>query len=223
MNTRKHYLATAAGLALALALSTTAFASEVGPNGPQESTPAEKAQTETLNTQQQNGSYVDPAVANGAATAANPVPAEGVAAAASQTASTDAQYQAQQQTYQAQQQDYADNMNAYEHQRSAYEWQRRHPETWWHDRYSRARYIRTYSIDRPDLVDVAVTDRSGFLVGHIADIVRTDDGHVLRIRLRLSDHRMAWIEGDAVRYFPDEKLLMVDLTPTEIWQRSRPI
>jgi hypothetical protein len=34
---------------------------------------------------------------------------------------------------------------------------------------------------------------------------------------------MAWIEGSAVRYYPADKLLMVDLTPSQIWQRSAPI
>ncbi|HEX2591666.1 MAG TPA: hypothetical protein VHL34_09240 [Rhizomicrobium sp.] len=221
MNTRKHYLATAA--VLALAMSGTAFAAEVGPNGPQESTPAEKAQTQTLNSQQQNGSYVDPAVANGAATADQPVPAEGVAAAASQTSSADAQYQAQQQQYQDQQQQYAMDLNTYEHQRAAYEWQRRHPATWWRDRYTRARYITTYSIERPALMDVAVTDRGGYLLGHVEEIERLPSGHISRIRVRLAPARVAWIEGSAIRWFPDDHLLMVDLNAREIWQRSAPI
>lgn len=221
MHTRKHYLATAAVLALAVA--APAFARELGPNGPQESTPAEKAQTEQLNTQQQNGSYVDPAVANGAATSAQPVPAEGVAAAAGQTSSTDAQYQAQQQDYRDQRSQYAMDVDAYEHQRAAYEWQRRHPETWWHYRYSRARYIDTYVLDRPMLIDLAVTDRSGYLLGHVEEVTRSPSGHILRLRIRLAPARVAWIEGSALRYFPDDRLLMVDLSPREIWQRSAPI
>lgn len=221
MHTRKYYLATAA--ALALAVASPAFATEVGPNGPQESTPAEKAQTEQLNTQQQNGSYVDPAVANGAATASQPVPAEGVAAATSQTSSTDAQYQAQQQDYQNQKSQYAMDMNAYEHQRAAYEWQRRHPETWWRTRYIRARYIDTFVLDRPAIINLAVTDRSGYLLGHVEEVVRTPSGHITRLRVRLAPARVAWIEGSALRYFPDDGLLMVDLSPREIWQRSAPI
>lgn len=221
MHMRKHYLATAA--ALAFAVATPVLAAEMGPNGPQESTPAEKAQTDQLNTQQQNGSYVDPAVANGAATAAQPVPAEGVAAAASQTSSTDAQYQAQQQQYQDQKTQYAMDVNAYEHQRAAYEWQRRHPETWWRTRYVRARYIDTYVLDQPAVINLAVTDRSGYLLGHVEEVVRTPSGHITRLRIRLAPARVAWIEGSALRYFPDDGLLMVDLSPREIWQRSAPI
>jgi hypothetical protein len=223
MITRKHYLATAAGVALALALSAPTIAAETGPNGPQVSTPAEKAQTQSLNTQQQNGSYVDPAVANGQATAANPVPGEQVAAAASNTANTDAQYQQQQAQYQGAQAQYSAEMDAYVHQRAAYDWQRRHPETWWRYRYEHAGYIAVETIPRPDLMSVAVTDRTGFLVGHIDDIASLPDGKIVRVRLKLNDNRMAWIEGSAVRYYPADKLLMVDLTPSQIWQRSAPI
>jgi hypothetical protein len=231
MITRKHYLATAAGIALALAISAPSFAQqEVGPNGPQVSTPAEKAQTQTLNSAQPTGSYVDPAVANGAASPSQPVPAEGVAAAASQTSTIDAQteaqqqqYQAQRQDYMAQQQQYANTEDTYEHQRAAYEFERRHPATWWHDRYEHARYIKLFTVDRPDLLEVAVTDRNGFLVGKIDDLNRATDGHIIRVRLRLNEGRMAWIEGDAIRYYPEDKLMMVDLTPRQIWERSAPI
>jgi len=221
MHTRNHYLATAAFLAVAVAFP--AFAAEVGPNGPQESTPAEKAQTDQLNSSQQNGSYVDPAVANGASTAAHPVPAEGVAAAVGQTSSTDAQYQAQKQQYQDQKSQYAMDMNTYEHQQAAYEWQRRHPETWWRTRYGRARYIETYVIDRPAVLSLAVTDRSGYLLGHVEEVDRSPSGHIMRLRIRLAPARVAWIEGSALRYDPDDRLLMVDLSPREIWQRSEPI
>jgi hypothetical protein len=221
MHTRNNYLATAAILAIAVAVPV--FAAEMGPNGPQESTPAEKAQTEQLNTQQQNGSYVDPAVANGAATAAHPVPAEGVAAATGQAPATDAQYQAQKEEYQDQKSRYAMDLNAYEHQRAAYEWQRRHPETWWRVRYGRARYIETYVLDRPAVINLEVTDRSGYLLGRVEEVVRSPSGHIMRLRIRLAPARVAWIEGSALRYFPDDRLLMVDLSPRQIWQRSEPI
>jgi hypothetical protein len=68
-----------------------------------------------------------------------------------------------------------------------------------------------------------VTDRNGFLVGKIDDINRSTDGHIIRVRLKLNEGRMAWIEGDAIRYYPEDKLMMVDLTPHQIWDRSAPI
>jgi hypothetical protein len=223
MNTRSHCLSTAAGLALALALSAPAFSAEMGPNGPQESTPAEKAQTQTLNQQQQGGTYVNPSVANGAAPAPGAAPAEGVAAAVSQTPSTDAQYQARVDRYHAQQDQYLAQRDAYEHQRAAYEWQRRHPASWWHYRYTNASLNSFYSLDRPALINASVTDRDGFLVGHISEVVRASSGRVIRVLVSIGPGRGAWIEARNMRYFRGDGLIMVDLSPGQIWERSMPI
>jgi hypothetical protein len=218
MNIRKLLLGSAA--ALVIAAPAIAFATEMGPNGPQVSTPAEKAQTQSLNNAQQNGSYVDPNVANGQATQANPVPAELTSGAASNTANADAQYQAQQQDYRNKSADYDAQMNAYEHQRAAYEWQRRHPETWWHDRYSHASYNDFYVLDRPALIDVAVTDRDGYMVGHVSDVDRDSMGHIQRVQITLGNGRLAWIPGRDMRYYRADRTLMIDLTPRQIWERS---
>ncbi len=227
MTVRTRCLAASAGVALAIALSVPAIATELGPNGPQESTPAEKAQTQDLNRTQQNGSYVDPAVANGQATAGQATPADGVAAAAGNTANDDAQYQAQQQQYRENQEHYADQQDrysqertAYEHQRAAYDWQRRHPATWWHYRYQNASLDAFYTLDRPALMNVAVTDRDGFLVGHITDVVHSPSGRVARVLITLDHGRGAWIEARNLRYFADDRMIMIDLTPSQIWDRS---
>lgn len=220
MHMRNHCLATAAGFALALALAAPALAAEMGPNGPQESTPAEKAQTQKLNEQQQGGTYVNPSVANGQVAPAGGTPSEGVAAAVAQSTSADANYQAQQERYEDQQAQYLAQRDAYEHQRAAYEWQRRHPSTWWHYRYSNASLDYFYRLDRPALINASVTDRDGFLIGHISEIVRAPSGRIARVLIMLSPGRGAWVEARNMRYFRGDGLIMVDLTPRQIWERS---
>ncbi len=224
MNIRKQCMATATGLALTLAFAP-AFAE--GVNGPQVSTPQEKAQTEQLNQAQRNGSYVDPAVANGKATAEHPVPAEGVAAAVGNTANVDAQVQAQKDQQVATDQQYRQDLDraaadreAYEHELAAYNWQRRHPSTWWRYRYENASLDAVYALDRPTLIDASVTDRSGFLVGHISDVVLAPSGRIARVLISIGHGRGAWIEARNLRYFRSDRMIMVNLSPSQIWDRS---
>jgi hypothetical protein len=224
MTIRNTCLGTAASLVLALALSPAI----AGPNGPQESTPAEKEQTRQLNSAQINGSYVDPAVANGQQTAAQPVPAEAVAAAASNSKNDDATVQAQQDAALASQQQYQADLARADADRAAYElemaaYARRHPSSWWRYRYENASLDAFYTLSRPALVDVAVTDRNGYLVGRIREVVSAPDGRISRVKIDLGHSRTAWIEARDLRYFATDRIIMIDLTPRQIWDRSTPL
>src|SRR5437868_5713005 len=128
MTVRNLCLATVASFTLTFGAALAA-----GPNGPQESTPAEKAQTQQLNNAQQQQHAVD------------------------------------QQRYERDLAAAEADRDRYEHEMARYEWRKHHPYSWWRHRYESASLTSFYALSRPELIDVAVTDRTGFLIGHITD------------------------------------------------------
>jgi len=157
------------------------------------STPAEKAATADLNSQ--NG------VSN--------------AAVDSKAAADDANYQAQQQLYQrqlqqsqAQQQDYQDQTNAYNglHERFATERSAYHRGAW------PVLYVTWIEPGRDaGLTGERVQLIGGKNIGTVANTARDTNGKVTALLVKLDDEKIVWIDATDIRYNRTDGIVMTDL------------
>lgn len=166
-------------------------------------TPAEQAQTQQLNAEQQ-----DQAVQQDDANTATQ------AAAQQQFQDSQAQYQESQAQYQA-------DLQYYRDKRAEYDYDRRHPDTWWRYHYEHASLQRFYDIPRAELVDLRVIRDNGYRLGLIRDIDRGDDGRIVRVKIVLRTGDTAWVPARDLRYDPDDRLVFTDLTVDDIYALSR--
>ena len=170
------------------------------------STPAEHAQTQTLN----NSAADNAATTNQAVDQAN-------SQAQAQSDQQQQQYQQQQQQYQAAQQDYADQSARYEaeHGRYAAERARYHREAW------PTRYENEMIVSREGLMDSRfIVD--GVEMGHITDIATGPGGHVDAVRVALGrDHGHVWIDAADLRFDPDNHTVVTDLSRHDVHEMAR--
>ena len=169
------------------------------------STPAEQAQTQDLNSQAQGQATSD--------TDAD--------AAAQQ------QYQDQQQQYQAEQQHYQDAKAHYNAQQDLYAAQqaeyydRSHPHAWWHERYDSATLNHFYDVPRAELIGLRVIREDGFTAGRISDVDRNPDGRVAAVRISLRNGDFAWVKARDLRYDPEDRIVFTDLSIVELRALAR--
>jgi len=165
----------------------------------QNPTPQERAQTQQLND----------SAANDATTS--------TAAVQDQNAANQAQYQAQQDQYQNDRAHYAAQRARYLDERAAFNFDRTHPGAWWHERYGRATLDHFYAIPRDELAGLRMVREDGYMVGRITEVMRRDDGKVLRVHVELRDGERAWIDARDVRYDPDDRIVFTDLSAGAIY------
>jgi hypothetical protein len=174
------------------------------------STPAERAQTRSLNNQVGQ--------ANDAADA--------------RAAQADAQYRQQQQEYaaknaryqdamrrhQAQQRDYGLRREAYEDLRDRYAAERAayHRHEWPHYRDHRWAVLDRDS----ELVGERVQLIDGARVGTVIDVARSPGGRVQGLLVRLDDGKRAWIDNADVRYDRTDGILMTNLDRRDLWRMA---
>jgi hypothetical protein len=220
MATRNFALASAASLALAGALlaATPGYAQS---GYPRESTPAEMRKTDALNTQ----------AAREAADAKADIDAN--AAAQADHARAEAQYEqkldahaqelqqndAQQRDYTAKAQDYQDKVEAYQAERQRYEVNAQIYEEVLANLDDQRFALLTYpdqhlvvlsgapagSLDR-----ALVRDRSGAVIGEIRTL------SLPRVMVRLSNGQSVWVRSPRLRYDPDRRVVLTDLTPGDL-------
>lgn len=169
------------------------------------STPAEQAQTQTLNN----------TAADNAATA-NQVNSQ-AKMQNEQQQQQQQQYQQQQKQYQAAQQDYADQSARYEAERHRYaaERARYHREAW------PARYENELIVSRAGLVDSHLLVDSHD-VGRVTDIATGPGGHVDAVRVTLNhDHGDVWIDAADLRFDPDNHVVVTDLSRHDLHEMAR--
>ena len=215
-----------AGLSLAatLLLALPAVSQGYSANS-QESTPAERAQTQQLNAQAANGTTQSPAELNG-----------DVSPSQQMAQSDQDQYQDQQQQYDQQQQQYQDQQQRYEDQRAQYRAQR-HQYVRDLRRYDLATYewtdyprVYVYHYEAPQLkrlyliadpthqlAQVPIEGPAGHFVGKVRNIQTDVDGRPLRVEVALNRKVSVMVKPDHFRFDPQSRVLFTDLSRDELW------
>jgi ribosomal 30S subunit maturation factor RimM len=200
MTMRKMKTLALCSVALMMAGATTVLADPAaGDPYTQNPTPQERAQTQQLNDN----------AANDAATRTS--------AAQQQNDVNQAQYQAQQDQYEDARARYAAQRARYLDERAEYNFDRSHPYAWWHERYESATLNHFYDIPRAELIGLRIVRENGYMVGRISDVMRRDDGKVLRVRVELRDGERAWIDARDVRFDPIDRIVFTDLSAGAIY------
>jgi hypothetical protein len=203
MNIRKSALGGAA--IAALALYGTAFAEDATTT--KNSTPAEKAQTQDLNTGAQQGAMSD--------------------AAASDAAQLD--YQAKLQTFEQQQNTYQQQRAHYDNEKARYDanravWRHRYDTAHWGARsYYGVRYEDSHLVRLSTLADpqyqlafALVVGREGNWIGKINDVDSNWGGHPERVQIAISDTKAVWVDPKELRYDLDEHVVVTNLTRDQL-------
>ena len=194
------------------------FAQYTG-NPPQESTPAERVQTQQLNIENAQGTNQSPAELNGEASMqAQPAPS-----------GAQQQYDAQRAQYEQDQQNYQDQQDRYRAQRHQYVRDLR--------RYDLARYEWTdyprayvyaygdrrvrplYLIADPtrQLARLPIEGPSGRFVGKVRNVELNPAGQPLRVEVALNRAVSVWVSPGHLRYDPENRVLYTDLDRDRLW------
>ncbi|MGZ5998652.1 MAG: PRC-barrel domain-containing protein [Rhizomicrobium sp.] len=202
MHFRTLMLSGAAGLLL---VGAPAFAqsNNADSNYNQNSTPAERAQTNELNT--------------GAATRARDA---GDANAAARD-----EYDAQRAAYERSLNDYGMRKAAYDNERARYDDLRHDYDRDRAQRWSafphRERFHDVLSLHADDLVGLTVSTRTGDRIGRIRDVHFASNGRVDRIAIDVGARRTAWVYADDVRYNPEARAILIDLSRDQVDRLAR--
>jgi sporulation protein YlmC with PRC-barrel domain len=166
-------------------------------------TPAERAQTNALNTD---------AASN----------ARGNADA---NANTNAANQAD---YDRARADYDNKMDNYDAQRAAYN---RDRSRYLNDRagyahrwdafYGYSRFQDVSRLSETRLMGLQVSTRGGNFIGRVRDVDTNSYGRVTRVAVSTSRDRTAWIDADDLRYDPSTRMVMTDLSQGQINDMAR--
>jgi len=211
MNIRAAILSGVAAAALA---GTVAFAqsdtdSRYG-NGPQQSTPTEMQQTDSLNRQSVNGQDMD-----GPDQAQTVSPQSRYDDQQQQYQNQVQQYQDQRQQYRADSEDYSQNLRAYD--LAKYDWY--YPQAYTYRYGGESGLQPLYLIAEPSqqLAQVPVEGPGGTWVGRVRNVEIGPDGRPARVEIALNRRVSVWVHPGDLRLDPDEHILYTDLTRGELW------
>lgn len=219
MSSRSKILGSA-GLSLAAMLlaAQPGFAQYAG-NPPQESTPAERAQTQQLNSENAQGTDQSPAALNGDASAQVQAEPSG---AQQQYDGQRAQYEQDQQNYQdqqdryrAQRQQYAHDLRRYDLAR--YEWTD-YPRVYvyaYGDR--RVRPLNLIADPSHQLAHLPIEGPSGHFIGKVRNVEINPVGQPLRVEVALNRAVSVWVSPGHLRYDPENQVLYTDLDRDRLW------
>ena len=238
MSARRFLLsgATAAALLGVFAAGVPARA-QSGINGPQYSTPAERAETQQLNQESLGGTTQSPAVLNGEMRTNvqwNPQDSREYNEQMEQYQGE--QNQPRNDEYHQQMDRYQDQQQIYQHQRAQYERQQNnyYHNVRWYDQarwnyedyphaygydYDGRGVVRLSEISAPSdaLVDVPIEGPNGDWVGKIRAVSLGPDGQPVRVEVALNRRVALWLDPGDLRFDPDEHVAFTDLTRTELW------
>jgi hypothetical protein len=153
-------------------------------------TPAERAQTDRLNSNAADRAHGD---------------ADANATAQGNYDTARSNYDRDRQTYDAQR-------AAYERDRARY--YRENPRRW-DAFYGHSNFSDVLSMRSDSLVGLTVSTRGGNRVGRVRD-VDSDHGRITRIAVSVGGGNVAWIDADDVRYDPGSRTVFTDLTRDQI-------
>jgi hypothetical protein len=180
-------------------LVAPALASGTSPD----SSPAERAQTDQLNTDAANRAHSD--------TDAN-------SAAQSDYDAARAAYESNLNDYDARKATYDDDRAGYEARRHDYE---RYRDQRWGAFRDHDGYHELASLRSSDLVGQLVSTRGGEHIGRIRDVDYSADGRVNRIAIAVRYNRVAWLYADDVRYDPKSRAILIDLSRDQVDRLAR--
>jgi hypothetical protein len=192
-------------------------------NGPQYSSPAERAQTQQLNEENVNGNDESPAALNGAGED------QDTAQAQNAPYGPQGQYNDQMQQYQAQQQQYQDQRSQYENQQRNYDrnlryydqaqWSYEYPQAYAYHYNDDAQLVRLDLLAEPSqqLAQVPVEGPNGVWVGRVRNVETGTGGGLYRIEISLNRRVSVWVDPRDLRFDPDEHVAYTDLTRDELW------
>ena len=182
-----------------LLLVAPALASGTSPD----SSPAERGQTDQLNTDAANRARSD-TDANSAA---------------------QSDYDAARAAYESNLNDYDARKTTYDDDRAAYEARRHDYERYRDQRWSAFRdhdgYHDIAALGSTDLVGKVVSTRGGERIGRIHDVDYSPNGRVNRIAIAVRYNRVAWLYADDVRYDPKSRAILIDLSRDQVDRLAR--
>lgn len=191
----------------ALVLYGPAFAQDAGMT--QNSTPAEKAQTQELNAGQQQ---------------------DATGSAVTDAAAKD-EYQQKLQIFEQQQQTYQQQRAHYDNETARYDanhavWRHRYDSAHWGERsyygvsYGDSHLVRLSTLADPEhqLAFALVVGPEGNWIGKINDVDSNWGGHPERVQIAISDSRAVWVNPSDLRYDLDEHIVITKLTRGQLAQ-----
>jgi hypothetical protein len=213
MKTRNIIMGGVAALALAGSFAVPAIAQYSG-NPPQVSTPQEKAQTQQLNAQAQDGTTASPQALNGQGGDVNAPSAENQARQA-RYQDQQAQYQQDRARYEAQRRHYEHNIHRYDEARFYFtDYPHAYPY-----RYQDAKLTRLYLLAEPSqqLANAPVEGPDGKWIGRVRNIEIAGDGRARRVEIALNHRVTVWANPGDFRFDPVNKILYTDLSRADFW------
>ncbi len=157
-------------------------------------TPAERAQTEQLNSNADTAAHTPPVA-----------PAAG-----------DADYAAKKADYDRQMRDYQAQRDAYDHDRARYHADRAAYAHHWDVFYGYRGFRDVGRMHRSDLLGLRVSARGGDRIGRVRDVDADGEGRVVRVAVSTGGGSVAWIDADDLRYDPESRVVMTDLTAGDV-------
>jgi hypothetical protein len=168
-----------------------------------DSTPAERVQTNDLNTNAANRAHSD--------TATNTTAKDDYDAAR-------AAYERSLNNYDARRAAYDNDRARYDAERHDYDRDRMQR---WSAFQDRDRYRDVLSFHSADLIGKMVSTRDGLRIGRIRDVNFSSSGQVDRIAVEVRNHRVAWVYADDVRYDPRMRVMLIDLSSDQVDMLAR--
>lgn len=132
-----------------------------------------------------------------------------------------AEYNAARADYDAKMDSYDAQRAAYERDRSRYLRERAGYAHRWDAFYGYSRFQDVSTLTETRLIGLQVSTRGGGFVGRVRDVDTNAHGRVIRVAVSTSRDRVAWIDADDLRYDPSTRMVMTDLSRSQIGDMAR--
>ncbi|MBL6613181.1 MAG: hypothetical protein ISP45_04170 [Reyranella sp.] len=166
-------------------------------------TPAERAQTDALNS----------AAANDARNSADEIDNTNTA--------NQADYDRARADYENRMDNYDAERAAYNRDRARYLYDRSYYGRRWDVFYGYNRFRDVSSFSQSRLMGLQVSTRGGTFIGRVRDVDTNSYGRVTRVAVSTSRDRVAWIDADDLRYDPSTGMVMTVLSRGQINDMAR--
>ncbi|HEY2033560.1 MAG TPA: hypothetical protein VGH02_07705 [Rhizomicrobium sp.] len=213
MKTKNLIMGGVAALALAGSFAAPGFAQYVG-NPPQYSTPEERAQTQQLNAQAQDGTTASPSALNGQGGDMD-APSATNRARQAQYQDQQAQYEQDRARYEAQRRHYERNIHRYDEARFYFtDYPHAYPY-----RYEDAHLTRLYLLPEASeqLANAPVEGPGGNWVGRVRNVEIGMDSRPRRVEIALNHRVSVWVSPGDLRFDPVDHVVYTDLSRADLW------
>ena len=104
----------------------------------------------------------------------------------------------------------------YERDRARYDADRSGNGHRWDAFYGHDRFRDMLNVPARDLMGLDVNTRTGNRIGRIRDVDSSDHGRITRVRVEIGRHRSAWIDAVDLRFDPNQRTVLTDLTRDQV-------